>query len=64
MTIVDGCESYLNGEISAISLIRTLSGIFRPEYSSDLLVMICAITRVEEGDLTKDDFRSIYLKKG
>ena len=62
MTIVQICEDYLNGTINAIRLIRVLSGIFDPKASVEILTLICAITRIEEGDLDKEDFRSIYLK--
>jgi len=44
---------YLDGDITAIDLIRTLSGGFDPRDAVSVLVMICAICRVEQGDLDK-----------
>lgn len=54
-------ESYLNGEVTAISLIRTLSGMFNPEHAVNILALICQITRIEEGDLDKETFRDIWM---
>ncbi len=56
-------ENYLKGETDAISVIRILSGIFDPKYADGILVLICAITRIEQGDLDKETFRSIWLKE-
>lgn len=55
-------EQYLSGEVTAISVIRRLSGIFRPEAAIALLTLICSITRVEEGDLDKETFRELWIK--
>lgn len=64
MKLIELCEQYLNGDITALSLIRTVSGAFPPKMAVDLLVLICAITRVEDGDLDKETFQSIYLNSG
>lgn len=56
-------EKYLQGDMSAISLIRALSGVFNPEFATDILVLICQITRVEQGDLSKEVFRSMYTRE-
>ena len=45
-------------------MIRGLSGIFNPDHAVSILTWICAITRLEEGDLDEDTFRSVYLKQG
>lgn len=54
-------ERYLKGETDAISVIRTCSGMFDPKYAITLLTLICSITRVEQGDLDKETFRSLWL---
>jgi hypothetical protein len=51
---------YLNGQTDAISVIRTLSGMFNPDYAIDILAIICAITRVEQGDMDKETFKSVF----
>jgi hypothetical protein len=61
MTLKDLLEEYLDGKRDAISVIRTLSGMFDPANATDLLVLICAVTRIEQGDLDKDTFRSVWL---
>lgn len=55
----DLLEKYLRKEITAIKLIRTLSGIVNPDRAIDILVIICQITRLEEGDLDAETFRTI-----
>lgn len=52
-------EQYLNKEITAIHTIRTLSGIVDPNYAIDILVIICQITRMEEGDLDAETFKKM-----
>ena len=51
---------YLNGEISAIKTIRTLSGAFNPDHAVSILAIICSITRVEEGDMDKETFKEVF----
>jgi len=55
-------NNYLEGKIDAIEAIRTLSGIFDPDQAVGLLAIICAITRVEQGDLDRETFKSVYIK--
>jgi len=55
-------NEYLDGDITAIDLIRTLSGAFDPRDAVSVLAMICAICRVEQGDLDKEVFRSLLLQ--
>ena len=62
MTIKSLLDDYLDGKYTAINTIRTLSGMFDPKHAIAILTLICAITRVEEGDLDKEDFREIYAK--
>lgn len=59
MKISELCDTYLEGEITAIGLIRSMSGAFNPDHAVALLTLICAVTRVEDGDLDKDTFRRI-----
>ena len=63
MTILELVEEYLDGKKDAISVIRTISGMFNPDIAVNLLALICAITRVEQGDLDKETMRSVWLKK-
>ena len=63
MTLIKLCDEYLNGKITAINLIRSMSGMFNPDHAVSILTIVCAITRIEEGDLDKDTFRSVYLKQ-
>lgn len=52
--------SYANGKVTAIQVIRALSGIFNPDHAVAILSIICAITRVEEGDMAIEDFKSVF----
>lgn len=51
---------YANKKIDAITTIRTLSGMFHPEHAVDILSIICQITRVEQNDLDRETFKSIF----
>ena len=62
MSLKEFLIKYVNGEIDAISAIRSLSGAFNPDHATDILVIVCQITRIEQGDLTKEDFKNIWLK--
>lgn len=53
-------DSYITKKVSAISTIRRLSGMFRPEQAVTALTLICSITRVEEGDLDIETFKKIW----
>ena len=63
MTLKELLEEYVSGKTDAISVIRTLSGMFNPDHAVALLTLICAITRVEQGDLDKETFVALWLKK-
>jgi hypothetical protein len=63
MTLIEASQEYLNGKTDAIALIRTLSGMFNPDHAVTLLTFICAITRIEQGDLDKETFWKIYMKQ-
>lgn len=63
MIIIDLMEEYIDGKHTAINTIRTMSGMFNPDHAVHILAFVCAITRVEEGDLDEDTFRSVYLKR-
>jgi hypothetical protein len=63
MTIIDACKKYLNGDDDAINMIRGLSGIIIENQAILRLTLICAITRIEQGDLDKDTFWEVYLKQ-
>ena len=60
MTIKDLLKDYLREKVGAMEVIRQLSGAFNPEGAVDRLAIICSIARVEEGDLDKKTFESIY----
>jgi hypothetical protein len=62
MTIKSLLDEYIDGHQTAIRTIRTLSGMFEPKHAIAILTLICAITRVEEGDLDKETFKEIYAK--
>lgn len=51
---------YLNKEITAIKLIRVLSGMFNPDHAVDILALINQITRIEFGDMDPQDFREMW----
>lgn len=55
-------EEYLEGKSDAITVIRTISGMFNPDHAIILMALICSITRIEQGDLDKETFRSIWLE--
>jgi hypothetical protein len=59
MTIADALNKYVREEVNAIATIRLLSGMFDPVHAPDILAVICAITRIEEGDLDKETFRKM-----
>lgn len=54
-------EEYLDGKTDAISVIRALTGMFNPDYAVHILALVCAITRIEQGDLEKETFRKLWL---
>jgi len=60
MTLQSLLEDYINGRSDAITTIRTISGVFNPEISTNLLALICSITRVEQGDLSKEIFIEMF----
>lgn len=53
-------NDYIEKKISAISAIRTLSGMFNPDHAVTILSLICSIARVEEGDLELETFKKIW----
>jgi len=57
--VKDLLVSYLDGRNDAISVIRTMSGMFNPDNAVNILSVICMITRVEQGDLDKETFRKV-----
>jgi hypothetical protein len=34
--------------------------MFNPDHAVDILTIICQITRIEQGDLDKETFKSMY----
>lgn len=61
MTLIEMVNEYLEGKQTAIHVIRTLSGMFNPDHAVDILAIICAITRHEEGDLSTEVFKQVFL---
>lgn len=53
-------ETYFKKQIDAITLIRTVSGIFEPKQAVNLLALINSICRLEQGDLDVKTFREIW----
>jgi hypothetical protein len=62
MTIIDLLTQYSEGKREAIQVIRDMSGMFDPKHAVTLLTYVCAVTRVEQGDLDMECFREVYLK--
>jgi len=60
MSIKELLQSYVDGEITAIEAIRTLSGIFNKDQAPFLLALINNITRLEQKDLDKQTFRAVW----
>jgi len=60
MTLQDLLQSYLNKEVTAIHVIRTLTAMFDPEDAINLLVVVNQITRLEEGDMDVKDFQAMF----
>jgi len=60
MTLADKLNLYFDGKIDAISLIRQLSGMFDPKKASELLTLICSITRHVQNDLDEETFRYVW----
>lgn len=60
MTLIELLRGYLDGKTPAIEVIRRVSGIFNPESAVDLLTLVNAITRVEQGDLDKETFAKVW----
>lgn len=63
MSIRELLEEYLSKKIDAIQAIRDLTGMFNPDYALDILVIVNQITRIEQGDLDPETFRSMLDKK-
>lgn len=62
MMLKDLLSDYLDGKNDAIDVIRRVTGMFNPDHAVTILALVCAITRVEQGDLDKETFRSIWMK--
>lgn len=60
MSLKDTLQEYIDGKTDAISVIRMLSGMFNPDYAVNILALVCAITRVEQGDLDKETFKQMW----
>lgn len=53
-------NNYVDQKTDAITVIRALSGMFNPDYAIDILTIICAITRVEQGDMGRETFKAVF----
>ena len=60
MSIKEALEQYLRKEITAIELIRLLSGTVNPEQALDVIALINQISRHELGDLDTETFKQIW----
>jgi hypothetical protein len=56
----DLLQRYCNIEISAIQLIRALTGIINPDTAIDILALVNQIARLELGDLDLETFKQMY----
>lgn len=60
MKIQEAIKKYLDKEMTALELIRLLTGIFNSNIAVDLLALINQICRHEAGELDTATFRAIY----
>lgn len=60
MSMSDLLRDYLDGKYDAIEVIRRISDTFNPDTAADLFRLVNAITRIEQNDLDKDTFRSVW----
>lgn len=60
MSLADILKKYLNKEVDAVTVIRTVTGIFNPEQAVNLLALTNQICRHEQGDLDTETFKAIY----
>lgn len=45
---------------ATIELIRQLSGAFNPDHAVDILALINQVTRLQQGDLDVETFKSVW----
>jgi len=60
MKLKELMRQYFMGETDAISVIRTLSGMFDPKHAASLLSLICTITRHDQGDIDTKTFNDVW----
>lgn len=60
MTIKDKFQQFANKEITAVQLIRDMTGIINPEFAVDIIALVNQVTRVELGDLEMDLFKEMH----
>lgn len=60
MSIREALQQYINEEITAIELIRLLTGVFDPDNALELMALINQVCRHEEGDIPTVEFKKIY----
>ena len=60
MSLKEALNQYLNKQISAMELIRLLTGIVNPDHAVDTLAIINQVTRLELGDQDVDTFKAIF----
>lgn len=60
MSIKELLNQYINQEITALEVIRTLSGAFNPQHAVDLLAIIQQVVRHEQKDLDTETFKSMF----
>lgn len=60
MSLKEMMSSYFKKETDAITVIRTLSGMFDPKHAIDILSLICTITRHEQGDIDTETFKKVW----
>lgn len=60
MTLKEILVDYVDGNRDAVTTIRILTSIIRPEQAIDILALVNQITRMEHGDMDKDTFVEIY----
>lgn len=63
MTLADLLIEYADKKRDAISVIRTLSGMFNPDHAINILTIVNQITRVEQGDMDREMFKKLWIPK-
>jgi len=60
VTIKDAFQQYADKKLTAIKLIRQMTGMINPDFAVDIVALVNQVTRVEDGDLDMETFKEMH----